>query len=523
MTEGLLSDPPKVVLEHALTEDPKTNTWAAARTCYSKKVHNEDTFQRSKKDDKVEKRDELVEGVYDAGHHTTFEHNAFQFSMAGISRQAIWSFLHSHPFYNSEQQSQRFAPIDTSSITLPNLDPESLSIYQDTIALEIETFDRLQELLLPAAAEAYFERFPHRRKDPEEHMGGIKKKVQEIARYMLPVAMHSQLHHTVNEMTLLRMRRLADHFDVPLEQRLVVEGMFNAVREKGIELGDFVEDPIPLEETPEYHMMVGLHEGTTTTNAYFTEFDGFLDGRRSRLEGWYTNAEALLANVVRGVIGLPKDALPDEEAIRAILDPNSNPYLGEKMNVNAHTKLMRALHEVGYTFRKKLSHTADSQSQRHRTVRGAYPILGLNIGGEPDVITPALIAAVPEAQELFLETSGRVWENMERLAERGVSMEDVAYLLPNAKAIRKWESGDLYGLQHKQIKRLCYAAQEEIWDITRDEARGIQEVHPEIGKYFGAPCDLRHAGGVKPPCPEGPRYCGVPVWRLEPEDRERLI
>ncbi len=29
-----------------------------------------------------------------------------------MSRQFVWSFLHSHPFYNSEQSSQRFVRLD---------------------------------------------------------------------------------------------------------------------------------------------------------------------------------------------------------------------------------------------------------------------------------------------------------------------------------------------------------------------------------------------------------------------------
>ena len=37
------------------------------------------------------------------------------------------------------------------------------------------------------------------------------------------------------------------------------------------------------------------------------------------------------------------------------------------------------------------------------------------------------------------------------------------------------------------------------------------------------PCTLPHAAGVRPTCPEGPRYCGVPVWLLPMEQFERLI
>jgi hypothetical protein len=37
---------------------------------------------------------------------------------------------------------------------------------------------------------------------------------------------------------------------------------------------------------------------------------------------------------------------------------------------------------------------------------------------------------------------------------------------------------------------------------------------PGIGDYVARPpCVVRHAAGSKPFCPEGERYCGIPVWR----------
>ena len=55
-------------------------------------------------------RDRIAQETYFAGHHTTLQHATFQFAIENVSRQALWSFLHSHPFYNSEQVSQRYVP-----------------------------------------------------------------------------------------------------------------------------------------------------------------------------------------------------------------------------------------------------------------------------------------------------------------------------------------------------------------------------------------------------------------------------
>ena len=58
---------------------------------------------------------------------------------------------------------------------------------------------------------------------------------------------------------------------------------------------------------------------------------------------------------------------------RLALDPAENRYFGEAMNVLTLSKLSRALLHASYTFRKKLSHTADSQDQRHRMTPGLAP------------------------------------------------------------------------------------------------------------------------------------------------------
>ena len=97
------SPAPQVRLTHAFSR-PFENVVATARTCYSSKgVIDEDQASRN-----PEKRDALAKSIYDAGHHTTFQHASFQFAISNVSRHFLWTFLHSHPFYNSEQVSQRY-------------------------------------------------------------------------------------------------------------------------------------------------------------------------------------------------------------------------------------------------------------------------------------------------------------------------------------------------------------------------------------------------------------------------------
>ena len=56
-----------------------------------------------------------------SGHHTVFQHAHFEFGLENVSRQFVWSFLHAHPFYNSEQQSQRYVRLDRALAYVPDM------------------------------------------------------------------------------------------------------------------------------------------------------------------------------------------------------------------------------------------------------------------------------------------------------------------------------------------------------------------------------------------------------------------
>ena len=113
-----LSPEPMVRLENAF-QNPYDNAVATARTCYSSKgIINEDQASA-----KPERRDALARSIYDAGHHTTFQHAHFQFVLENVSRQFLWTFLHSHPFYNSEQVSQRYVEVSHGHFAIPPLLP----------------------------------------------------------------------------------------------------------------------------------------------------------------------------------------------------------------------------------------------------------------------------------------------------------------------------------------------------------------------------------------------------------------
>ncbi len=513
-----LDSPLKVKLVNAFAS-PFKNAIATARTCYSSKgIITEEGVS-------MEKHSALAKSIYEAGHHTTLQHAHFQFAIEGVSRHAIWSFLHSHPFYNSEQVSQRYVEVKSGSYVVPNFEnSKAQELYLSEMERVMKDYHDLIGLLTPAVNEAYFDRFPHRRKKSDEYQKEIKKKAQEVARYVLPLSTTAYLYHTVSGITLLRYYRLAKMADTPSETFALVRAMVDELLRYDPNYAIILEEPLDPGSYPEAEF---IREGNTDNKIahFIKEFDNDLDGNYSKLVDYKAFAEKTLANSVREVLGKSQRDMDDEDAIALVLDPGKNTILGETLVLTTQTKLSRAMHNVHYTFRKKLSHTADSQDQRHRMTPGSRPILHMQLRDDvPDFETPMVVKfASQETQDRYRDSIEQSWKSYAKLRAMGVRQEFTEYMLPNATNIRFTESSDLLSLHHKHAMRLCYNAQEEIWRASVDEADQIRTIHPMIGKYLLPPCGLRDMAHVRPICPEGIRYCGVKVWQIDLNEYERVI
>ncbi|MGI5862842.1 MAG: FAD-dependent thymidylate synthase [Myxococcales bacterium] len=523
LAEVFVSPAPKVRLVNAF-RDPFDNAVAAARTCYSPRIVDAAEVSESEQARRV--RDRIARETYEAGHHTVLQHSTFQFALENVSRQLVWSLLHAHPFYNSEQVSQRYVEVGPGSLLVPRLAPAEDRLYRATAHRMMACYQQLTELLTETAAREYYALFPARQRDERRWAGAVKKKAQEAARYALPIATFTHLYHTISGLTLHRYHRLAQAYDVPHEAALVIDQMIEEVNAHDPLFLREMEDPIPLEETLEARLLKEhrVRAGGPEARAFVREFDASLCGRTSKLVDYKINAEAGLAQAVRSVLGLTQERLSDDDAILAVLSPALNPQLAEPLKLSTLSKLTRTLSHPHYSFRKKLSHAADSQDQRHRMVPGSRPVLHAQYaGGEPDVVVPELVARNPAARDLFMAEMSRVFADIDRLLSAGVSHEDALYLLPNAFPVRFEESGDLMHLHHKWTTRLCYTAQEEIWRASKEEVEQVRAVHPRIGAHLMPPCQQRDLAQLRPLCPEGPRYCGVPVWRIPVDEFSRVI
>ena len=138
---------PRVTLRNAFAH-PFDSAIAAARTCYSPHlVVPEEVTEKQ--------RVTIGAGTYFGGHHTVYQHAHFEFGLENVSRQFVWSFLHAHPFYNSEQQSQRYVRLDRAQAYIPASSAEfgadERAIYEKAVARAWEHYRELTRVLEPTA------------------------------------------------------------------------------------------------------------------------------------------------------------------------------------------------------------------------------------------------------------------------------------------------------------------------------------------------------------------------------------
>ena len=490
-------------------ERPYDDAISAARTCYSPRVIEADEITDGQ-------RQSIGPLTFNGGHHTVYQHATFEFALSGVSRQLVWCFLHAFPFYNTEQQSQRYVRLDEVRAHVPpDLSGEARAIFEGAVEDAWRAYAELTDRLKPVTHAILSDLWRLRDRQSKAFGRSVRreaeKKAIETARYVIPIACHTAMVYTISGLVLHRLRRMAATCDASKEAQEVVGRMVACVtRVDPAFFGEVGEDPLAEEDSLE-RALAGPALGD---KAAIEAFDASLEGRVSKLVDWGARAPRVVADAVRHVLG--RSDLSQEEALALVLDPARNRYRLDTLNVSANSAAMRCLDHAHYTFRKKLSHTADSQDQRHRMVPGSRPFLSRTVPAEVDVVEPALVAEDPACHAIFREAVEASWDARARLLARGVDPELASYVLPNAVSVRFEESGSFLHLLHKWTMRTCLNAQREIWEASMDEVEQVGAVHPELMEHVGPPCAVR-TGLARPRCTEGSHFCGIPVWRSFPE------
>jgi thymidylate synthase ThyX len=511
---ALETAPPKITLRNA-PEGPYDGAISAARTCYSPRV-----IAPSEVTEK--QRDSIGPLTFDGGHHTVFQHAHFEFGMENVSRQLVWSVLHAYPFYNSEQSSQRYVKLREPRAFVPPITGEALAVYEREVVRAWDVYEKLSALLKDEAWAILKELRYVRPSNTPERLKAVEreaeKKAIETARYVVPIAAFTSMVHTVSGLVLHRLHRMSSAGDTPYEARQVIGRMVDLVNEidplffAKVGLETLVPQDLPEASFP---------RPRANGDRFVADFDRRLTGRVSKLRDWSANAEAVVADAVRSTFGLSVDEISDDDAIDRVMNPARNKYRVEMLNVSYHSPMMRSLHHAAYVFEKRLSHTADSQDQRHRMVPASRPLMTFADTSSPDYVTPRLIGQHPVARAVYDRSMQDAWAAKNRLLQLGVPLEFALYLLPNAKALRLVESGSMIALQHKWTLRTCFNAQEEIYLASMDEIEQVRAIHPRLGAHLGPPCVLRNRI-ASPRCTEGTHFCGVPVWNSFPQAVRRL-
>jgi thymidylate synthase ThyX len=522
----IITEKPSITLRNYFKR-PLDSSVAAARTCYAPRVveiHEVSEQQRGS----------ISQLTFDAGHHTVYQHPHFEFGLEHVSRQFVWNFLHNYPFYNSEQSSQRFVRLDEIRAFVPPLDEANQRIYSQAVHEAWAAYRKLTEILKQDTFAVLGDIFKLHATSSDKKKDKVKreseKKAIEVARYVIPIAAFTSMVHTISGITLHRLKRLMHSGDTPYETTQVISDMVECVRRVDPDFFEKIGDaPIDAQQIPEFNFRSlnlpaeakGFARDEVSTETALLEFDSDLDGRISKLVDFTRNAEWTVANALRYSMGISRLEMNDAMAIDAMLNPAKNRYRLDKLDLTFQVPLMKPLHHAHYVFIKKISHTADSQDQRHRMVPGSRPMMIFTDTRRADYITPRLIKANPAAHELFESTMEILWEAKNRLLDNGVPTEFASYLLPNAKALRFSESGSLLYLLHKWTMRTCFNAQDEIYEASMQELEQVREIHPMLAKYIGPPCVVR-VGQILPICSEGPHFCGVKVWKKFPHVERRL-
>ncbi len=463
-----------------------------------------------------EKSQSIADSTLVAGHHTTRMHANYTFWI-DVTRDLTERTLHSHPFYNSEQQSQRYVEAKAGNYEVPaGLTEEQREIYIQTAEYSNQAYFDLLGLLNPEVERRIKEMYPEKgwnvQKTADRLNTKVKKICQEVARYVLPIAQRTKMYHTLNELQILRLFRASQQENFTDEGRYVIAKMIEEIAQHDDSILLELEKPLPEYPSPRFENKV-ISEQQTEIDILLKDKDGILLGNTE-------NPRKVLVQAVRNVLGISQTAMGDEDVLNLLMSPKNNPLLADTYETGMLHPLTACLRQISFTFISKVSHTAESQRQRHRRTPGAVPPIEKTYTGQPDYVTPLVIRENRVLREKYDQVMQNIYRGVERCIQAGIPLQTALKLLPNAHALRIVETGDLFDWLHRFKQRLCYLAQEEICFLSICEAEQILEVLPEAESMLQAPCGVAVVAGTGK-CPEGDRWCGQPVWKLKIQDYKK--
>jgi flavin-dependent thymidylate synthase len=446
---------------------------ASARTCYS----NTGGLVLPDQVTDWSKKNELIESIVSAGHHTTFQHVYITLGITGISRQLIYRLLHNHPNYNSEQLSQRYVGATKSNthFVYPVTTPENKAKWEEYYNTVMEYYHILNAELVKV-----FETMLHGYTKKQ-----VTKKAQEFARYVLPQGITASLYHTINLMTALRY--------------IAVAKALPEANDEAIRFSTQLEH-ILLDMDPDLRPYIEKAKNTVVKYPVMKDSEKVLTAYRKHSKN-NVNVFSVTGSIVS----------TDNESYSNIL----NLY-----TVMPDNGILGAIDTY-----IELSLSADAQNQRHRTSPAYRPTIE-----ETFVSNRYYIPDIVKDNDHILKIYEKAMHYMYNFFHEQVSTHigtadfgEAVYALPNAHMVEILQKDDFSNFLHKGHMRLCLNSQEEIRKIVTEQLLQIpshitNKDYINILRSVSAPCIHRHNCGIKPYCPEGDRFCGVKLWTMDKKE-----
>ena len=183
------------------------------------------------------------------------------------------------------------------------------------------------------------------------------------------------------------------------------------------------------------------------------------------------------------------DKSSDKE-LKAILEQVMN--LGHT-SVIEHTNFTFAISDVS----RSLTH----QLVRHRIASYAQQSQRYVDFKKPNYVTPPKIAKDKKMKKAYDETMKNIWEEYNKLLDKGIPAEDCRFVLPNAACTNIIVTMNARSLMNFFELRCCLHAQWEIRQCANKMLAEVKKVAPTIFKNAGPLCKTKNI------CPENKKDC----------------
>lgn len=395
--------------------------------------------------------------LFKPSHHTTFQHASSHHTMdvEDIAISDITLGLHlASPFYNSDQRSGRYC---AKMFLEPNYQlieeyiakfwPEVGGVEKkmviDFVRFGVEIFHDNIEQATKIAADLIRTERP---KANEKYISATAPKIaQEQLRMFISTIFPTGLDFTVNLTALAAMRISA-----------WTPGMRYATNKMA-------------------ELIVAKHP----------ELEYIFSGEQNK-EDWvpdFLNGGNILYQPkfeLLSMTGADKFVMPSPEDMHPIDTLHFQPKYMDNAVCHLQTKVELSMATMG-------------QDQRHRTIGRGQPFFTGNFYLAPII---KVIGLESSAKELMLK-----WSSLRDALPKTLW----AAVAPYGAMLSYEKDGSANAVAHEQGKRLCFCAQEEIYNLGRMQREAIKTKHgadSELLKIFEPPC---YRTGI---CGEGARFCG---------------